>query len=76
MTPLAERRTISFILRLWVEPTATYGQPRWQGQIEHVGSGQTTHFQVPAAFLDFLKDCLPLPPDAESKKPTASSSLE
>jgi hypothetical protein len=56
MTPWTERRTISFILRLWVEPAATGEQPRWQGQIEHVGSGQITHFQIPAALVEFLTD--------------------
>ena len=65
MTGLAERRTISFILRLWAEPTASDGPPRWQGQIEHVGSGQAIYFQIPAPLLEFLTAHLPLPPATE-----------
>jgi hypothetical protein len=59
-----ERHTVSFVVRLWVEPLQT-GQMHWRGQIEHVGSGQKTHFQVPAALLDFVRLNLPnlIPPD-------------
>ncbi|MFQ5855304.1 MAG: hypothetical protein ACE5LU_06650 [Anaerolineae bacterium] len=55
-----ERHTISFILRLWVEPMEP-GEPQWRGQIEHVGSGEKTHFQVPPALLEFLVAHLPAP---------------
>jgi len=65
MTGLAERRTISFILRLWAEPTASDGPSRWQGQIEHVGSGQAIYFQIPAPLLEFLTAHLPLQPAAD-----------
>jgi len=59
VTTQTERRTISFILRLWAEPAAIGEQPRWQGQLEHVGSGQVTHFQIPPALVQFLIGCLP-----------------
>lgn len=49
-----ERHTISFILRLWVEPVQQPGEPRWRGQIEHVGSGEKTYFELPATLLAFL----------------------
>lgn len=32
------------------------GEPHWRGQIEHVGSGATTHFQIPAALLEFFTE--------------------
>jgi len=59
MSHPSERHTISFILRLWVEPIQTEGEPRWRGQIEHVGSGEKTHFQLPAALVEFLVANLP-----------------
>jgi len=48
-----ERHTTSFILRLWVEPMQS-GESQWRGQIEHVETGEKTHFQVPAALVGFL----------------------
>ena len=50
-----ERHTISFIIRLWVEPMQL-GEPQWRGQIEHVETGEKTHFQVPAALVGFLAE--------------------
>ncbi|MBI3360992.1 MAG: hypothetical protein HY023_07765 [Chloroflexi bacterium] len=35
-----ERRTISLVVRLWVEPvTKESSEPRWRGQMENVGTG-------------------------------------
>ncbi|MFQ5858677.1 MAG: hypothetical protein ACE5LU_24005, partial [Anaerolineae bacterium] len=53
-----ERHTLSFILRLWVEPVQQPGEPRWRGQIEHVDSGEKVYFQVPAALVAFLAQSL------------------
>ena len=39
------RHTISFVLRLWMEPGAQPNDPQWRGQLEHVGSGEKAHFQ-------------------------------
>lgn len=39
------RHTVSFVLRLWVEPGAQPNDPQWRGQLEHVGSGEKIHFQ-------------------------------
>lgn len=51
-----ERRTISFIIRLWVEPAPEQGTPLWRGQIERVGGGEIAYFQVPAALLEFFRE--------------------
>ena len=53
-----ERHTTSFILRLWVEPMQS-SESQWRGQIEHVDSGEKTHFQLPAALVEFLVANLP-----------------
>ncbi|HBY97442.1 MAG: hypothetical protein M5U01_38610 [Ardenticatenaceae bacterium] len=58
-----ERRTISFVVRLWLEPMPQQSESHWRGQIEHVGSGEKVHFQVPAALLAFLAEHIEqLPP--------------
>lgn len=59
MSETSERRTVSFIVRLWAESGRAPDESHWRAQIEHVGSGQTTHFQVPAAFLEFLQAHFP-----------------
>ncbi|MBU0494633.1 MAG: hypothetical protein KKA73_08730 [Chloroflexi bacterium] len=59
MAQTSERHTVSFVVRLWAEPARASGESHWRGQIEHVGSGQTTHFQVPAALLEFLQTHFP-----------------
>jgi hypothetical protein len=48
-----ERQTLNFVVRLWREPSQD-GEPRWRGQIEHVGSGECVHFQAGAGIADFL----------------------
>ncbi len=59
MSQTIKRHTVSFVVRLWAEPAREPGESHWRGQIEHVGSGQTTHFQVPAALLEFLRAYFP-----------------
>lgn len=54
------RKTISFILRLWAESAQGDCPPQWRGQIEHVGTGERTHFQLPAALVDFFSAHLPV----------------
>jgi hypothetical protein len=49
-----ERHTISLVVRLWVEPLQEQGEARWRGQIVDIASGETTHFQVPSALIDYL----------------------
>jgi len=51
-----ERSTISFVVRLWMEATPEQGEPQWRGQIEHIGTGRTAYFQVPAALLAFFTE--------------------
>jgi hypothetical protein len=66
MTASTERQTISFVIRLWREPSADATQ--WRGQIEHVGSGDTAHFQFSNGLWQFLMqhvEFLPLPPSQE-----------
>lgn len=65
MSQALERRTVSLIVRLWAEPTSTPGVLNWRGQVEHVGSGQITHFQIPPALVEFLTGCLPAPQQAD-----------
>ncbi len=54
-----ERRTTAFVLRLWTGPIQAEGEAQWRGQIEHVGSGEKAHFQVPVELLEFLMAHLP-----------------
>ncbi|HYN88367.1 MAG TPA: hypothetical protein VER55_07545 [Ardenticatenaceae bacterium] len=61
MPHLYERHTLSFVVRLWVEPIQAHGPPQWRGQIEHVASGKKTHFQLPADVVEFLADHLAAP---------------
>lgn len=58
MSQSFERRTISFVVRLWAEPGPAPGALNWRGQIEHVGSGRITHFAIPPALVEFLTECL------------------
>ena len=58
MPQLFERHTIAFVIRLWVEPMQQEQGLRWRGQIEHVGSGEKTYFQVPVALMAFLTECI------------------
>ena len=53
-----ERQTISFVVRVWAEPTAS-PQPQWRAQIEHVPSGEQVHIQISAALCEFLAAHLP-----------------
>ncbi|MBI1741857.1 hypothetical protein HYR54_02195 [Candidatus Acetothermia bacterium] len=43
--PHFERRTVSFIVRLWTESSEIQKTSDWRGQIEHVGSGELAYFQ-------------------------------
>ncbi len=67
MMPPGETHSISFVLRLYKEypsgeqarPQGTAG-PRWRCQVEHVGSGETISFIVPAALLEFIRERMPI----------------
>lgn len=54
MSSPTERHTISLIVRLWQETGQTGDAPRWRGQIQEVSTGETSHFQLPSALIDFL----------------------
>lgn len=54
MSGLTDRRTISFVVRLWQEPVAEDAAPVWRGQIEEVESGEISHFQLSPALVGFL----------------------
>lgn len=58
MSLQAQQQTLSFVVRLWIEPRSPAGRPVYRGQIEHIASGEKNHFQVPAALLDWLADNL------------------
>jgi len=47
-----ERHPLAFVTRVWLEPAMPDTEPTWRGQVEHVGSGETAGFQVPAALID------------------------
>lgn len=74
MSQFLERRTVSFIVRLWTEPGLTPGALNWRGQVEHVGSGQIIHFQIPPALVEFLVSCLPAPQQADEPSERALTS--
>lgn len=61
MSPAFERQTVSFVIRLWLEPGQKQDESQWRGQIEHIGSGATAYFQVPVELLQFLASCVPAP---------------
>jgi len=48
------RRTVTFIVRLWVE-YLEQTRPSWRGEIEHVGSGQVRRFGGVSKMLEFIK---------------------
>lgn len=54
MSQSFERRTMTFIVRLWMEPALGGSSPQWRGQVEPVGGGGTAYFQVPASLLELL----------------------
>ncbi len=66
MSKSFERQTISFVVRLWVEPRQ--GKPHWRGQIERVGSGEKAYFQDVASLLDTLAKLAPYFVSADAKK--------
>lgn len=49
-----ERRTLTFVVRVWLEPMHQQGEPRWRGQIEHIGSGETAYFKAESGIAEFL----------------------
>ncbi|GEM_PF-3534794 len=71
MADLFERRTIAFVVRLWQEPMHRSGEPAWRGQIEHVGSHEAAHFEVPAGLVSFLAAHL-IPPAVPERAGPAS----
>ncbi|MBI3760855.1 MAG: hypothetical protein HY260_03205 [Chloroflexi bacterium] len=55
-----ERRTISLVVRLWVEPvTKESSEPRWRGQMENVGTGAKAYFQDTAGMLEAVGKLAP-----------------
>lgn len=56
-TYLLSRRVATFIVRLWVEPSAA-GADEWRGEIEHVQTGEKRYFrdvsQLPAFIAAFV----------------------
>jgi hypothetical protein len=74
MIPPPDRQTISFVIRLWREPSAEAAP--WRGQIEHVGSGETAHFQVSTGLWEFLLHHVEFiqSPDANESLPATQDS--
>jgi len=54
MDTLTERRTTSFVVRVWQEPGKVGAPPLWRGQIEEVTSGEVSNFQLSMALIEFL----------------------
>ncbi len=51
------RQTHSFVLRLWIEPTA---EPTpWRGQLECVGDCQKAHFTGPNGLIGAVSRWIP-----------------
>lgn len=59
MSQSFERRTVSLVVRLWVEPMEQSGVSQWRGQIEQVGSGEKAHFHDVAGLLEKLANWAP-----------------
>jgi hypothetical protein len=55
MTQPAERRTRTYIVRVWAE-YLDERPPRWCGVIEPVGSPDRIHFADLKDFIDFIED--------------------
>lgn len=55
MTRPAERRTRTYIVRVWAE-YLDERPPRWCGVIETVGSPGRIHFSDLEGFIDFIED--------------------
>lgn len=54
MNGIPDRETISLVVRLWREGRPVDRTRLWRGQIEHVESGEVSHFQLPQGLIDFL----------------------
>ncbi len=48
-----EEQSVSFVIRLWLEPGD--GQPQWRGHIRHVQGQSELYFSDFQALLEFLK---------------------
>jgi hypothetical protein len=70
---LLERRSASFILRLWWEPdraSESPSQAQWRGSIEHVDSGDRRFFLDLREIEPFVRRCLV---GLEGGSPTAAN---
>jgi hypothetical protein len=59
MAQLFERRTISFVIRLWIESAEEGGEAEWRGQVEQVANGESAYFRDPAGLLAHLAKHVP-----------------
>ncbi len=66
MYSLTDRHTISLVVRLWQEPGQPDDPPLWRGQIQEVASGETSHFQLSPALVNFLTKILQTDPKTQN----------
>jgi hypothetical protein len=68
------KKPMSFIVRLWLEPTpgGKEGKGSWRGHIQSVQSGQGIYFHDLRQMLDFLEEVTEVVFPYSSKEPEAS----
>ena len=54
MRTIFHRRTITFVVRLWVE-YLDQTTPSWRGEVERLDSGELAHFQQLPQILAFIR---------------------
>lgn len=59
---MSSKKDVSFILRLWLEPQEKPGSPDWRWWVQHVQSGEETHFQRLAELLNYVQQKSEAPP--------------
>lgn len=52
-TYFLSRCVATFIVRMWVEPSAAGGS-EWRGEVEHVQTGEKRHFRTLDQLQDFV----------------------
>lgn len=60
------RRTITFVVRLWVE-YLDQSTPSWRGEVERLDSGEITHFQQLPQILALIQKSIS--PASETEYP-------
>ncbi len=56
--------TISFVIRLWLEPQETHDPPEWRWHVRHVQGNSGAYFRRLADVLAYVESKVGVPPPA------------